>query len=116
MHGNRTLLRQELEKQRLELERKRDEENAQMRREMAISQQTPSMEVPSNQPNQAANQVTIEVPNNVLEVRERRGNLYTLQGNFMAILLSRMYSYCYGIQHRYKVWYVLTKSSSFTFN
>ena len=67
MHGGRTRLRQELEKQRLELEKQRDENDARMRRELAIDHQTPSMEVPSGN---SANHVTIEVPTNILEVRE----------------------------------------------
>lgn len=65
MHGNRTRMRQELEKQRLELERQREEKDAQRRREAAVVSQTPSMDVPDNS---MGNQVTIEVPTNVLEV------------------------------------------------
>ena len=61
MHGNRTRVRQELEKLQLELERQREEREAQKRREMVISQQTPSMDVPTN--SAGGN------PANVLEVR-----------------------------------------------
>ncbi len=66
MHGNRTLLRQELEKQRLELERNRDESEARRQREMVVSQQTASMDVPDG--TVAGNQVSIEVPNTIMEV------------------------------------------------
>ena len=59
-------MRQELEKQRLELERRRDEIEAQRRRDAAVVSQTASMDVPDNS---MGNQVTIEVPTNVLEVR-----------------------------------------------
>ena len=66
-------MRQQLEKERLELERKREENDAKLLREMVVSQQTPSMDVPVTMAMQASpspNQVTIEVPNTVLEVRE----------------------------------------------
>lgn len=66
MHGNRTRLRQELEKQRQELERQREENDSRHQREMMVSQQTPSMEVPSS--TTGPNQVTIEVPTTILEV------------------------------------------------
>jgi hypothetical protein len=77
MHGNRIRLRQQLEKERLELERQREEKAAQVKREMVVSQQTPSMDVPASGAPATPNQVTIEVPNNVLEVSkgcsQRRG-------------------------------------------
>lgn len=72
MHGNRIRLRQQLEKERLELERQREENASRMIREVVVSQQTPSVDVPTVTTT-TPNQVTIEVPNNVLEVRKGRG-------------------------------------------
>ena len=76
MHGGRTRLRQELEKQRQESERRREENEARRQREMVVNQQTPSMDVPENVGAGAgagagggSNQVSIEVPNTILEVR-----------------------------------------------
>lgn len=66
MHGNRILLRQQLEKERQALERQREENASRMKREMVVSQQTPSMDVPAMAT--TPNQVTVEVPNNILEV------------------------------------------------
>ncbi len=77
MHGNRTLLRQELEKQRQELERQREDSEVQRQREMVVNQQTPSMDVPDGMggagagPAGSGNQVSVEVPNTILEVRGR---------------------------------------------
>ena len=68
-------MRQQLEKERLELERKREENDAKLLREMVVSQQTPSMDVPVTMAMQASpspNQVTIEVPNTIMEVKEGR--------------------------------------------
>lgn len=70
MHGNRTRLRQELEKQRQELDRRREENHSRVQREMAVSQQSASMDVPTGS---SPNQVTIEVPTNILEVRKGCG-------------------------------------------
>ena len=66
MHGNRTKLRQELEKHRLENERKRDEEEMKKRREMAGVQQSSSIDVPPPQSSYAPS--SVEVPQTVLEV------------------------------------------------
>lgn len=73
MHGNRIRLRQQLEKERLELERQREEKASMVKREMVVSQQTPSMDVPASGMAGNPNQVTIEVPTNVLEVRKGGG-------------------------------------------
>ena len=67
MHGGRTRLRQELEKQRLEQERRRDEEEIMKRREMAGIQQSSSIDVPPSMTTQSP--VSVEVPHTVLEVR-----------------------------------------------
>lgn len=68
MHGNRIRLRQELEKQRQELERKRDEEENRRRREIAVSQQSSTIDVPSISQAGGGGSVTLEVPNTILEV------------------------------------------------
>ena len=69
MHGNRTLLRQELEKQRQELERQREESEIRRRREIAVTNQTACLDMPDIS---MGNQVTIEVPTNILEVSSVR--------------------------------------------
>ena len=66
MHGNRTLFRMQLEKERLELEKKREEDRRQKMMEAQKIQQSSSIEVPKGQP---VPQVTVEVPPKVLEVR-----------------------------------------------
>ena len=65
MHGNRTLFRMQLEKERLELEKKREEDRRQKMMEAQRIQQSSSIEVPKGQP---VPQVTVEVPPKVLEV------------------------------------------------
>ena len=67
MHGNRTRLRQELMKQALELERQRDEDESRRRRNMAVTQQSSTISVPSMTQSPAGD-VTLEVPNDVLKV------------------------------------------------
>lgn len=67
MHGNRTRLRQELMKQALELERQRDEDDSVRRRNMAVTQQSSTISVPSVTQTPASD-VTLEVPNDVLKV------------------------------------------------
>ena len=62
---NRTLFRMQLEKERLELEKKREEERRQKMMEAQKIQQSSSIEVPKGQP---VPQVTVEVPPKVLEV------------------------------------------------
>ena len=47
------------------MERVREENEVQRRREAVVVSQTPSMDVPDQS---MGNQVTIEVPNNILEV------------------------------------------------
>ena len=61
-------MRQQLEKERQELERQREENESRLKRELAVSQQTASMDVPANS---SGNQVSVEVPNNILEVSGR---------------------------------------------
>lgn len=56
----------QLEKERLELEKKREEERRQKMMEAQKIQQSSSIEVPKGQP---VPQVTVEVPPKVLEVR-----------------------------------------------
>ena len=81
MHGNRIRLRQQLERDRLELERQREEKASMVKREMAVSQQTPSMDVPASGVATNPNQVTIEVPTNVLEVRKHGAWQEWVSGN-----------------------------------
>ena len=65
MHGNRIRLRQELEKQRQEMEKRREEEELRNRRDNVVTQSSSTMEVPMR-PN--AQQTSVEVPQNILEV------------------------------------------------
>ena len=67
MHGNRTRLRQELMKQALELEKQRDEDDSRRRRNMAVTQQSSTISVPSVTQTPAGD-VSLEVPNDVLKV------------------------------------------------
>lgn len=69
MHGGRTRLRQELMKQALELERQRDEDDARRRRNVAVTQESSTISVPSVTQTPMAGDVTLEVPNDVLKVR-----------------------------------------------
>ena len=71
MHGNRTRLRQELMKQALELERRRDEDESRRRRDMAVTQESSTINVPSVTQTPVAGDVTLEVPNDVLKVSLR---------------------------------------------
>ena len=68
MHGGRTRLRQELMKQALELERQRDEDDARRRRNVAVTQESSTISVPSVTQTPMAGDVTLEVPNDVLKV------------------------------------------------
>ena len=65
MHGNRIKLRQQLEKEKLENERKREEGELMMRREAIVTQSSSTMEVPQRH---QLPQISVEVPQNVLEV------------------------------------------------
>ena len=67
MHGNRTRLRQELMKQALELERQRDEDDSRRKRNMAVTQQSSTITVPSVTQTPAED-ASLEVPNDVLKV------------------------------------------------
>ena len=67
MHGNRTRLRQELMKQALELERQRDEDDSRRRRNVAVTQQSSTITVPSVTQTPAED-ASLEVPNDVLKV------------------------------------------------
>lgn len=61
-------MKQELQKQALELDKKREDEEMKKRREMAQIQMSSTIDVPSPGPSQGP-PVSIEVPPNVLEVR-----------------------------------------------
>ena len=65
MHGNRIKLRQQLEKEKLENERRREEGELMMRREAIVTQSSSTMEVPQRH---QLPQISVEVPQNVLEV------------------------------------------------
>ena len=65
MHGNRYLLRMQLEKERQELERRREEEEIRRTREVIGISSSSSIDVPQKP---MPPQVTVEVPQNVLEV------------------------------------------------
>ena len=67
MYG-RTRLKQELMKQHHELERKREEDDMQRRRDMAGIQQSSSVDVPAATQNPPPT-VNVEVPPNIMEVR-----------------------------------------------
>ena len=67
MHGNRTLLKMELQKQRMELDRQREEDDTRRKRDMIGIQKSASMEVPSSQ-GQTTPTVTVDVPPTILEV------------------------------------------------
>ena len=56
-------------KQALELERKRDEDDSRRRREMAVTQQSSTISVPSVTQTPMAD-VSLEVPNDVLKVSQ----------------------------------------------
>lgn len=71
MHGNRIKLRQQLEKEKLENERKREEGELMMRREAIVTQSSSTMEVPQRH---QLPQISVEVPQNVLEVRSKLQN------------------------------------------
>lgn len=66
MDGRRYLLKAQLEKERLELERHREEEDARKRKEMAGVQESLSVDVPSPQGKPPS--VTVEVPPDILQV------------------------------------------------
>ena len=68
MHGNRTLLKMELQKQRMELDRQKEEDDARRKRDMIGVQKSASMEVPSSQ-GQTTPTVTVDVPPTIMEVR-----------------------------------------------
>ena len=55
-------------KQALELERRRDEDESRRRREMAVTQESSTINVPSVNQTPVAGDVTLEVPNDVLKV------------------------------------------------
>jgi hypothetical protein len=55
-------------KQALELERQRDEDESRRRREMAVTQESSTINVPSVTQTPAAGDVSLEVPNDVLKV------------------------------------------------
>ena len=64
MDGRRYLLKAQLEKERLELERKREEDEVRRQKEVAGVQESSSVDVPSPQ----TPSVTVEVPPDVLQV------------------------------------------------
>ena len=66
MDGRRYLLKAQLQKERMELERQREENDVRMRKEMAGVQESQSVDVPSPQGNPPS--VTVEVPPDVLQV------------------------------------------------
>lgn len=66
MDGRRYLMKAQLEKERLELERQREEEAARRRKELAGVQESLSVDVPSPQGKPPS--VTVEVPPDVLQV------------------------------------------------
>lgn len=66
MDGRRYLLKAQLEKERLELERKREEDEARRNKEMAGVQESLSVDIPSPQGKPPS--VTVDVPPNVLQV------------------------------------------------
>ena len=66
MDGRRYLLKAQLEKERLELERKREEDEARRKKELAGVQESRSVDVPSAQGKPPA--VTVEVPADILQV------------------------------------------------
>ena len=65
MQGNRFRLKQQLEKERLELDKRREEEDMRTRRENMVIQSSTNMEVPQRQDNQPE---PVEVPQTILEV------------------------------------------------
>jgi hypothetical protein len=69
MDGRRYLLKAQLEKERLELERKREEEEARRMKELAGVHESRSMDVPSPQGKPPA--VTVEVPADIMQVRSQ---------------------------------------------
>ena len=65
MQGNRFRLKQQLEKERLELDKRREDEEMRTRRENMMIQSSTNMEVPLRQDNQPE---SVEVPQTILEV------------------------------------------------
>ncbi len=63
----RTQLKQNLQKERMELDRKREEEERKKQRELAQIQMSSNVDVPSSGASQGP-AVSIDVPSNVLEV------------------------------------------------
>ena len=74
MHGNRTRLKQQLMREREELDRKREDEDTQHRREMVGIRQSSSVDVPN--PANPPPTVNVEVPPTIREVRDPSVRLF----------------------------------------